>query len=113
MWLALANYEYQSMDMTWLGQWPWVINGLTHVVVVWEVTYCALVWPRLTRPLVLALAIPLHGGIALCLGMITFGWAMLIGNLAFVSPSLVRHILGWFGARAGQGRGSGKKARAG
>ncbi|MEM7314190.1 MAG: HTTM domain-containing protein, partial [Planctomycetota bacterium] len=22
MWLAMANYEYQSLDMTWLGRWP-------------------------------------------------------------------------------------------
>jgi len=38
------------------------------------------------------LAIPLHMGIAVCLGMMTFGLVMLIGNLAFVSPSLVRAV---------------------
>jgi hypothetical protein len=27
--------------------------------------------------------------------MITFGLAMLIGNLAFVSPQLVRHVVAW------------------
>jgi hypothetical protein len=93
MWLSLANYEYQSVDMTWLGHWPWLINFLTHVTVFWEVSYCVLVWPRLTRPIVLFLAVPLHLGIAICLGMITFGTAMLIGNLAFVSPTIVRHLL--------------------
>jgi hypothetical protein len=90
MWLAFANQEYQSLDMTWLADWPLVVNLLTHVTVAWEISYAALVWPRLTRPLVIALAIPLHMGIALCLGMMTFGLAMLIGNLAFVSPHLVR-----------------------
>ena len=50
-------------------------------------------WPRLTRPIVLALAIPLHLGIACFLGMITFGLVMLIGNLAFVSPWVIRAIL--------------------
>ena len=73
MWLALANYEYQSIDMTWMVHFPWIINLLTHVSLLWELSYCVLVWPRLTRPLVLALAVPLHGGIAACLGMITFG----------------------------------------
>ncbi len=51
------------------------------------------IWPRLTRPIVLALAIPLHLGIACFLGMITFGLVMLIGNLAFISPAMVRAIL--------------------
>lgn len=93
MWLSLANYEYQTVDMTWLGHWPWLINFLTHVTVFWEVSYCVLVWPRLTRPIVLSLAVPLHLGIAICLGMITFGTVMLIGNLAFVSPAVMRHVL--------------------
>ncbi len=92
MWGAVANFEYQSVDITWLAHAPWVINGLTHLTVTWELTYPILVWPRLTRPIVLLLAVPLHLGIAFCLGMITFGLAMLIGNLAFVSPDLIRAV---------------------
>jgi hypothetical protein len=90
LWMAFGNLEYQSMDMTWLAGWPLLINVMTHVTVAWELTYWALVWPRLSRPIVIALAVPLHMGIAICLGMITFGLAMLIGNLAFVPPWLVR-----------------------
>jgi hypothetical protein len=72
----------------------------------WETFYCALVWPRLTRPVCLALAVLVHGGIALFLGMITFGLAMIIGNLAFVSPQTTD-----FG-QAGQGRGRASPAAA-
>jgi hypothetical protein len=90
MWLAMANLEYQSIDMTWLAGWPLTLNLLTHLTIAWEVSYPALVWPRLTRPIVLALAVPLHLGIACFLGMITFGLVMLIGNLAFVPPGMVR-----------------------
>lgn len=93
MWTALGNYEYQSIDMTWLAHWPLALDFLTHFTVVWEITYWALVWPRRTRPLIIALAIPIHMGIAACMGMITFGLAMLIGNMAFVSPWLVRAIV--------------------
>jgi hypothetical protein len=100
MWGAFGNYEYQSLDMTWLAAWPLVINFLTHLTIVWECSYCVLVWPRLTRPIVIALAVPLHLGIALCMGMITFGLIMLVGNLAFVSPNLVRAVLGERGASA-------------
>lgn len=93
MWLSVANLEYQSIDMTWLARWPLIVNLLTHVTIVWEVSYCVLIWPRLTRPLVIALAIPLHLGIACFLGMITFGLVMLIANVAFISPALVRGVL--------------------
>ncbi len=101
LWGAFANYEYQTLDVTWLAGYPLVVNFLTQLILAWEVAYCVLVWPRLTRPLVLALAIPLHLGIAVGMGMITFGLAMLIGNVAFVSPSLIRSLVNW---RPGQGR---------
>jgi hypothetical protein len=104
MWLALANYEYQTIDLTILGRWPWMINFLTHITVLWELFYCVLVWPRLTRPLVLALAIPLHAGIAMCLGMITFGLIMLVGNFAFVPADLIHRILTDSGSESDLGR---------
>jgi hypothetical protein len=95
VWLAVGNYEYQSLDMTWLGHWPWMIALLTHVTVFWETFYCFFVWPKLTRPICLALAVAVHGGIALFLGMPTFGIAMIIGNLAFVPPDIVRAVVAW------------------
>ncbi len=93
IWGAIANLEYQSIDMTWLVNWPLLVNLLTHVTVAWEISYCVLVWNRLTRPLVLLLALPIHLGIGFCLGMMTFGTIMLVANLAFVSPQLIRHFL--------------------
>jgi uncharacterized membrane protein YphA (DoxX/SURF4 family) len=93
MWDAFANYEYQSLSATWMADWPLLIAALTHATVFWETFYCALVWPRLTRPVMLALAVPVHLGIALFMGMITFGLVMLIGNLAFVPPDFVRRVL--------------------
>jgi hypothetical protein len=94
MWQAVANLEYQSIDLTWLADWPRLLNLLTHVTVFWELFYCVLIWPRATRPLMLALAVPMHLGIALCLGMVTFGLVMLIANLSFVAPGVVRAVLG-------------------
>ena len=93
MWKAVASLEYQSLDMTWLAHWPCVLNVHDARHDLLGVVLLALIWPRLTRPIMLALAVPLHLGIALCLGMMTFGLAMLIANLAFVPPALVRG--GW------------------
>jgi hypothetical protein len=98
LWFAFASLEYQSLDMTWTVRHRWLLALLTHVTVFWETFYCFLIWPRLTRPVCLLAAVLVHGGIALCLGMKTFGLVMLIGNLAFVAPELVRDIVTWLAA---------------
>jgi hypothetical protein len=105
LWGAFANFEYQTLDMTWLVGYPLLVNLLTQTILVWEVTYCVLVWPRLLRPLVLAMAVPLHLGIGLSMGMMTFGLIMLVGNVAFVPSSFVRSLLGnLFRRQVEQGR---------
>ena len=93
MWMAFGNMEYQSLDMTWMADWPRLMNLMAHVTIAWEISYIFLVWPRLTRPVMLLLAVPLHMGIAVCLGMVTFGLIMLVGNFAFVRPELIRQII--------------------
>lgn len=93
VWYAVSNLEYQSLDMTWIVRYPWMIASLTHITVFWETFYCFLVWPRTTRPIALGIAVCVHGGIAVCLGMITFGTAMIIGNMAFLSPSWIESTI--------------------
>ena len=95
MWFASTSYEYQSLDLTWIGLYPWLGSIATHATLLWELFYVALIWPRLTRPLVLMMAVCVHGGIALYMGMITFGWMMIIANLIFVEPS-------WWGRSGGR-----------
>jgi len=89
MWFAAANHEYRSLDLTWLADYPLVFATLAHATLFWEIFYPALVWPRLTRPLVLGMAVLVHAGIAIFLGMITFGVIMIVANSAFVEPSLL------------------------
>ena len=93
-WLSFDLAEYRFwFDMTyWMGRHSLLMNFMTHATVFWELSYAALVWPALTRRWVLLMAVLVHGGIALFLGMPTFGLAMLIGNLAFVSPKTVRKV---------------------
>ncbi|TWT93827.1 HTTM domain-containing protein [Stieleria varia] len=89
VWYAVANFEYQSMDMTWLAKYPSIVSFLTNITLFWEIFYIALVWPRATRPFVLAMAIAVHGGIALFLGMATFGVMMIAANCIFVPPEWI------------------------
>ena len=84
VWLALASYEYQQIDMTWLASYLPLLSAMTVISLFWELLYPALVWPRLTRPIMLGLAVLVHLGIGLCMGMIEFGLVMLVANLAFL-----------------------------
>lgn len=93
VWFAVANLEYQSADLTWLAHYPFLIAAFSHVTVFWELSYAALVWPKQTRPLMLAIAVGVHGGIAAALGMITFGMAMLMANVSFVPPALTERVV--------------------
>jgi hypothetical protein len=96
VWMSVANLEYQSLDLTWMANSWWGVrlyNLLTHATVFWELTYCFLIWNRFARPWILALAIAVHGGIAIALGMATFGLVMLIGNLAFIAPATVQRVI--------------------
>jgi uncharacterized membrane protein YphA (DoxX/SURF4 family) len=103
-WGAVGNLEYQTVDLTWMVDWPIAINLLTYTVLVWEISYCFLVWNRWLRPIVIVMAIPVHLGIAVCFGMITFGLAMLVANLAFVGPALIEEALSCIGSgRASRG----------
>ena len=93
LWFSVVNFEYQSWDLTWLGHFPILIGTATAATLFWETFYCALVWPRLTRPLTLAMAVLVHGGIAAALGMWTFGTMMIVANLAFIDPGSCRRVV--------------------
>ncbi len=92
MWRAFANLEYQSLDMTWLAWHPWIVNVMTHVSVIWEISFCVLIWRPRWRPLMLAIAVAMHIGIGACLGMWTFGLIMLVGCAAFLPNDAVRRL---------------------
>lgn len=93
LWGAAANLQYQTLDLTWLARHPLLLNAITLGTLFWEVAYAALVWPRLTRRLFLAMAVAVHLGIGLTMGMMEFGLAMITANLAFVPADTWRRIL--------------------
>lgn len=84
VWLAFASYEYQTVDMTWMANYLPLVSFLTLASLFWELAYPALVWPRLTRPIMLIMAVLVHLGIGMCMGMMTFGMIMIVANLSFI-----------------------------
>jgi hypothetical protein len=93
MWMAFANLEYQSVDMTWTAWHPWAVELLSHFTVFWELSFCVLIWIKLLRPLVLSAAVVLHLGIGATMGLWTFSLAMLIGCASFLPAQGVATLL--------------------
>lgn len=99
LWYAAANSEYQSTPLTWIIYMPPLMALITHLTVFWETFYIATIWRPGLRMATLGMALLVHLGIAVHMGMITFGLAMIIGNAIFLPQS-------WFdrpGASAGRG----------
>ncbi len=95
MWRAIANLEYQSIDVTWLVHVPVLLELLTHLTVWWEISFAYLIWQPHWRWPLLAIGAGMHAGIGLFLGMPTFGAIMVFGYFAFVDPDWLRHRLSW------------------
>lgn len=100
-WFSVANVEYRSLDMTWLGNYLWFSELLTHSTVFFELFYCCLIWNRWTRPWMLLTALGVHGFIGLAMGMPEFALAMLTANAAFLSAGFVRGLLDPISRRLG------------
>ncbi len=96
MWQAFSNLEYQSFDMTWLAFYPIILNLITHMTIVWELSFSVLVWNRFTRPIIFLMGIGMHLGIGALMGMWTFGLIMIFGYLAFCpGDTLCRWLNSW------------------
>lgn len=89
VWLALANLEYQSLDLTWLAAYPRLLEILTHATIAWEIAFAFLVWPKASRFWILIVGVGMHLGIGAFLGMWTFGLIMICSYIAFVPSDLL------------------------
>lgn len=69
-------------DVSFLAQYPFAVAVLGWVVIILELGYAALVWPRHTRSLWVWSIIGMHTGIALMMGLYHFSALMILFNLA-------------------------------
>lgn len=77
IWLLVAQTHSRPLDLTRLRDWPYLLGGWTHLVAYTHLAFAALIWSRLTRPIVLTLAtitwlslIPVTGQTLFCLFMV-------------------------------------------
>ncbi len=103
IWGAFASYEYQTLDMTWTADNLFLINVFTFGTILFELSYCALIWNRFCRPWLLLSAVAMHLGIGICMGMMTFGLIMIFANMAFLPPKWIDQLRGFLRKETGQG----------
>ena len=90
MWLAFANLEYQSLDMTWLASHPWLVNAMSHASVLWEISFCVLIWQKRLAPAGAGAGRRPARRHRRLPGMWTFGLIMLVGCASFLPNELFR-----------------------
>jgi hypothetical protein len=107
IWGTLANSEFaplQNSVYAWVLQslcsspavlYPFLFVG-TYFTLFFEICYPFLIWNRRTRWLILSMAIVLHGGIGLLMGLRTFAFAMLVMNIVFLPAPTVYWLIGLF-----------------
>lgn len=93
VWGVVASGEFRRFDLTWLAAWPLLLNVMTHSGLIFELLYPVLIWNRRLRPLMIAVAVMMHGMIDLTLGLTEFGLAMVAGNLAFCFGPWLRSLV--------------------
>jgi hypothetical protein len=104
MWGVMANPEFNPVHVWWYRdlltflcqhRWLWeiVTSGGVVFTLSLEIGFPFLVWSSRWRPWMILGAVLLHLGIAMTMGLMTFGLMMLSMLLSFIPPEAVRGLL--------------------
>jgi hypothetical protein len=89
VWRAVMQPQFAVFDMAWLADAPLVALLMCWSVVVVELGYPLLIWPRRTRALWVSATAALHLGIGLLMGLWMFSLMMVLMNLSAFGPALL------------------------
>jgi hypothetical protein len=95
VWWLMARPESRLIDLTGLSHmglaFEYLVNFLTHAIVLYELCFVFLIWNPLARPILLVLGAFMWIGLALIGGSVSFAIIMLVANLALLSPQTLRN----------------------
>jgi hypothetical protein len=94
VWWLMARPDSRLVDLTGLSRmglaFEYLVNFLTHAIVLYELCFVFLIWNTLARPLLLVVGVAVWVGLALISGWVSFDVLMLVATLAFLSPEALR-----------------------
>jgi Vitamin K-dependent gamma-carboxylase len=93
MWEALTMPDFRTFDFSWLARHAWVAVLAGWTVLLWELGYAALVWPRRTRRLWVVTTAAMQMGMMIFMGLHVFGAIMIVLTIsAFAIRAEPRHL---------------------
>jgi predicted DCC family thiol-disulfide oxidoreductase YuxK len=93
IWLVFSTYEfYNGMPLDLLARQYWLVTVATYGTIFLEIAYAFLIWPRRTRPYLLAAAIFLHLMFMIVMGLVYFSYIMIMGHMSFVRPEWLHRL---------------------
>ncbi len=90
LWGFIGKPESSYIDMTWIHDYVYLLNIWTLGVVAFELSFVALIWNRLARPLLLVLSVFVWLSVGIISGMMSFALIMIVAGLAFASSEWLR-----------------------
>lgn len=91
LWRTFLLPEYRQFDMTWLADVPWLVKMASIGALFLELGYAFLVWPLATRKVTAIATLAMHLGIAVFMGLVTFGLVMIVlSAAAWLTPAEVK-----------------------
>lgn len=98
VWRVMMLHEFALFDLSWLAHAGDVVCLCVStfgvaLTLFMEISFAFLIWNPAWRRTLLLLAVLLHGGIGVVMGMASFGAAMLTGCLSFVTPQSLDRFL--------------------
>lgn len=93
LWTVLGNQQMTVMDLTWTSHWPILIGILGFMTLFFEVYFPVLVWYKPLRPWILTFGFLFHLGIAISMGIWSFGSIMVSSYFLFLNDNFRINIL--------------------
>ncbi len=90
IWKTSILPDYRTFDLEWLAWYPWLAKLASWGALGLELSYAFLIWPKATRKLTAIGTLGLHLGIAVFMGLVSFGAVMMVltGSVWLFSPEV-------------------------
>lgn len=96
LWHVLGNRQYAVMDLSWVAQWPLLMGVATFTSLFFEIYFPILVWNQRVNRYLLTFGVLFHVGIALTMGIWSFGAIMVSAYLLFLKESTLIKLKHFF-----------------
>lgn len=83
-WWLMSKPGASLIDLTWMYQYPFLVDFWTQAIVFFELGFGVLIWKRWARPMLLVVAVPMWLSLAVLTGLIPWPLMMLTANFCYL-----------------------------